>query len=163
PSAVVTMVVSRAIMKPARPVAARSQRCAAVVGAASVVVPAAVVEACGAAAGTADGTAAVPGTVDGEVVMEGDPSVSVSGSGSVHHAEDLVQATYRRAWRSRATYEGRASLRTWLYCIATNACLTALENRARRPLPTGLGGPSTSPEGPLPDVLPEIAWLQPFP
>jgi RNA polymerase sigma-70 factor (ECF subfamily) len=83
--------------------------------------------------------------------------------GSIHDAEDLVQETYLRAWRSRGTFEGRASLRTWLYRIATNACLTALHQRARRPMPSGLGGPSSSPEGPWPDVLPEVAWLQPFP
>ena len=62
--------------------------------------------------------------------------------GSVDDAEDLVQETYLRAWRSYGGFEGRASLRTWLYQIATNACLTALHNRARRPLPSGLGGPS---------------------
>ena len=83
--------------------------------------------------------------------------------GSVHDAEDLVQETYLRAWRSRGTFEGRASLRTWLYRIATNACLTALEQRARRPMPSGLGGPSSSADGPWPDVLPEFEWLQPFP
>lgn len=83
--------------------------------------------------------------------------------GSVHDAEDQVQETLVRAWRSYGEFEGRSSLRTWLYRIATNACLRAMENRERRPLPSGLGGP----EGSL-DVRPdversEIAWLQPIP
>lgn len=81
--------------------------------------------------------------------------------GSVHDAEDLVQETYLRAWRSYEAFEGRASLRTWLYRIATNVCLTALEHRKRRPLPSGLGGPG-DPEGPLAPP-PEVTWLQPFP
>src|SRR6266436_1397891 len=61
--------------------------------------------------------------------------------GSVDEAEDLVQETYLRAWRSYAGFEGRSSVRTWLYKIATNACTTALQHRPRRPLPSGLGGP----------------------
>ena len=83
--------------------------------------------------------------------------------GSVHEAEDLVQETMLRAWRARDSYdEGRASLRTWLYKIATNACLTALEGRARRPLPTGLVAPSDDPQAPLVPSF-DIPWLQPFP
>src|SRR5438270_6130695 len=62
--------------------------------------------------------------------------------GSAEEAEDLVQETYLRAWRSYAGFEGRASVRTWLYRIATNACLTAIERRGRRPLPSGIGAPS---------------------
>jgi RNA polymerase sigma-70 factor (ECF subfamily) len=81
--------------------------------------------------------------------------------GSAHDAEDLVQDTYLRAWRAREQYdESRSSLRTWLYRIATNACLTALEVRGRRPLPSGLVAAS-DPRGPL--VRGENAWLQPFP
>jgi RNA polymerase sigma-70 factor (ECF subfamily) len=68
--------------------------------------------------------------------------------GSVHDAEDQVQETMIRAWRSYGEFEGRASLRTWLYRIATNACLRALENSNRRPLPSGLGAPSEYPDSP---------------
>jgi RNA polymerase sigma-70 factor, ECF subfamily len=83
--------------------------------------------------------------------------------GSVHDAEDQVQETMIRAWRSYGEFEGRASLRTWLHRIATNACLRALENSGRRPLPSGLGDPSDYPEAPLVAVRPEIGWLQPIP
>jgi RNA polymerase sigma-70 factor, ECF subfamily len=82
--------------------------------------------------------------------------------GSIDEAEDLVQETYLRAWRSFGGFEGRASARTWLYRIATNACLTALERRARRPLPAGLGAPDEDPAAPL-VAGPEVPWLQPFP
>ena len=83
--------------------------------------------------------------------------------GSVHDAEDQVQETLVRAWRSYGEFEGRSSLRTWLYRIATNTCLRALENRRRRPLPAGLGSPSSDPEGPLDAARPEVPWLEPFP
>jgi RNA polymerase sigma-70 factor, ECF subfamily len=81
--------------------------------------------------------------------------------GSVHDAEDQVQETMIRAWRSYGDFEGRASLRTWLYKIATNTCLRALENRSRRPLPSGLGAPG-SPEEPL-AAGHEVPWLEPIP
>src|SRR3954451_25293590 len=68
--------------------------------------------------------------------------------GSYQDAEDLVQETFLRAWRRRDTYEGRASLRAWLYRIATNACLDALEKR-----------PRNAGEG---DGV-EVPWLQPIP
>src|SRR5689334_9241814 len=55
--------------------------------------------------------------------------------GSLHEAEDLVQETMLRAWQHRATFKGQASLRTWLYRIATNACLDALRKRQPRTLP----------------------------
>src|SRR5690606_18179265 len=82
--------------------------------------------------------------------------------GSVHDAEDLVQETFVRAWRAYDKFEGRSTLRTWLYRIATTTCLTALEQKARRPLPTGLGTPPDSPDGPL-RQLPEVPWLEPVP
>ncbi|OLT25961.1 RNA polymerase subunit sigma-70 [Actinomadura sp. CNU-125] len=83
--------------------------------------------------------------------------------GSVHEAEDLVQETLLRAWKARDRYDpARASVRTWLYRIATNACLTALEGRGRRPLPSGLGAPSDDPEAPLAPAL-DVPWLEPFP
>jgi RNA polymerase sigma-70 factor, ECF subfamily len=82
--------------------------------------------------------------------------------GSAEEAEDLVQETYLRAWRSYEGFEGRSSVRTWLYRIATNVCLTALERRARRPLPSGLGGPAEDPGIPL-TPAPEVPWLRPLP
>jgi RNA polymerase sigma-70 factor, ECF subfamily len=83
--------------------------------------------------------------------------------GSAHDAEDLVQETYLRAWRSYGEFENRSSVRTWLYRIATNACLTALQHRSRRVLPSGLGGPTDDPATqPLPGP-PEATWLQPIP
>jgi RNA polymerase sigma-70 factor, ECF subfamily len=83
--------------------------------------------------------------------------------GSVHDAEDQVQETMLRAWRSYDDFEGRASLRTWLYRIATNSCLRALETRSRRPLPSDLTAPARDPDGRLGTERPEFAWLQPFP
>jgi RNA polymerase sigma-70 factor (ECF subfamily) len=83
--------------------------------------------------------------------------------GSFHEAEDLVQETMLRAWKARERYDAsRASVRTWVYRIATNVCLTALEGRARRPLPSGLGAPSDDPGAPLTPAF-DIPWLQPFP
>jgi RNA polymerase sigma-70 factor, ECF subfamily len=82
--------------------------------------------------------------------------------GSVDEAEDLVQETYLRAWRSFEGFEGRSSVRTWLYRIATNACLTAIERRGRRPLPSGLGAPAEDPAAPL-VAGSDVPWLQPFP
>jgi len=81
--------------------------------------------------------------------------------GSVYDAEDLVQETYVRAWRSYDRFEGRSSMRTWLHKIATNACLNALEGRQRRPLPIGLGAPSSDPADDL--VQREVPWLEPIP
>ncbi|MFC6287125.1 sigma-70 family RNA polymerase sigma factor [Nocardioides sp. GCM10027113] len=83
-------------------------------------------------------------------------------SGSFHEAEDLVQETLLRAWKAAGDFQGRSSVRTWLYRIATNVCLTSLEGRPRRPLPTGLGAPGSTAGDPL-DEQPEIPWLQPVP
>lgn len=83
--------------------------------------------------------------------------------GSFDEAEDLVQETLLRAWRAADRYDPqRASLRTWLHRIATNVCLTALEGRARRPLPSGLGPAGDDPQAPLTPSA-DIPWLQPFP
>lgn len=82
--------------------------------------------------------------------------------GSVHDAEDLVQETFLRAWRARDRYDpARSSLRTWLYRIATNACLTAVETRSRRPLPSG----TVAERHPLDPLVHggEATWLQPVP
>lgn len=83
--------------------------------------------------------------------------------GSVHDAEDVVQETMLRAWRAFDRFDDRrASLRTWLHRIATNACLTALESRSRRPLPSGMVASGDDPTGPLVHGG-EATWLQPFP
>jgi RNA polymerase sigma-70 factor, ECF subfamily len=83
--------------------------------------------------------------------------------GSIHDAEDLVQETYLRAWRSYGRFEGRSSLRTWLYQIATNGCLTELAKRGRRVLPSGLGGPEPDPAAYPEEAGAEVSWLQPAP
>jgi RNA polymerase sigma-70 factor (ECF subfamily) len=83
--------------------------------------------------------------------------------GSIHDAEDAIQETYLQAWRGYGGFEGRSSLRTWLYRIATRVCLKALEGNDRRPLPSGLGGPSDDPEETLRPRLPEVPWLEPAP
>src|SRR6201986_2392416 len=82
--------------------------------------------------------------------------------GSADEAEDLVQETYLRAWKSYDRFEGRSSIRTWLYRIATNTCLTSLEGRQRRPLPTGLGAPSSDPTADIAEHY-EVTWLEPLP
>ncbi|OBB68572.1 RNA polymerase subunit sigma-70 [Mycobacterium sp. 852014-50255_SCH5639931] len=83
--------------------------------------------------------------------------------GSVHDAEDLVQETYLNGWRGYQAFEERAALRTWLYRIATTACLRALQNRARRVLPAGLGDGSTDPDASLDAVGGAHEWLEPIP
>src|SRR5688500_438128 len=76
-------------------------------------------------------------------------------AGSIHDAEDLVQETYLRAWRGFHSFENRSSVRTWMYRIATNVCLTAPDGRARRPMPTDVGQPSSDPCWSL-DSRPEV-------
>jgi RNA polymerase sigma-70 factor, ECF subfamily len=83
--------------------------------------------------------------------------------GSVHEAEDVLQETYLRAWRSYGRFEGRSSLRVWMYRIATNACLTALQQRDRRMLPSGLAAPSDDPDTETGSVRPDSRWLEPMP
>jgi RNA polymerase sigma-70 factor (ECF subfamily) len=83
-------------------------------------------------------------------------------TGSLHDAEDLVQETFLRAWKAYDRFEGKSSVRTWLHRIATNTCLTALEGRQRRPLPTGLGASSSDPADELVERS-EVPWLEPLP
>ena len=78
--------------------------------------------------------------------------------GSFDEAEDHVQEVLLRAWRSRDRFEGRSSPRTWLYRVATNACLDTLRRDARRTVPSRSGGPSAS----RPSVA-VLSWLQPYP
>jgi RNA polymerase sigma-70 factor (ECF subfamily) len=82
--------------------------------------------------------------------------------GSPFEAEDAVQDTLLRAWRALDRFEGRASLRSWLYRIATNVCLDMLGGRERRARPMDLG-PARSPDGPTGQILPEVTWIEPIP
>jgi RNA polymerase sigma-70 factor (ECF subfamily) len=83
--------------------------------------------------------------------------------GSIQDAEDLVQETYLRAWRSYGRFEGRSSVRTWLYQIATNRCLTELAKQGRRMLPSGLYDPEPDPGAYLEEAGTEVTWLEPAP
>src|SRR5258708_9544705 len=83
--------------------------------------------------------------------------------GSADEAEDAVQEPYLRAWRGYDAFEHRSSVRSWLYRIATNACLTALEQRGRRALPSGLGAPALDPDAPPGPAEPSVDWLDPMP
>ena len=82
--------------------------------------------------------------------------------GSVHDAEDAVQETLLRAWRSMSSFQGRSSLRSWLYTIATNVCLRTIERRPARVLPIGYGPPA-DPHRPLGEPLVESTWIEPYP
>ena len=82
--------------------------------------------------------------------------------GSPFEAEDAVQETLLRAWRSIDRFEGRAALRSWLYRIATNVCLDMLKGRERRATPMDLG-PAREPVGRTSTMLPEVTWIEPVP
>jgi RNA polymerase sigma-70 factor (ECF subfamily) len=83
--------------------------------------------------------------------------------GSFEDAEDLVQETLLRAWRGRAGFEGRSLFATWLYRIATNACLNALERAPRRVMPPDVAPSAAGEPQSSPSWAPEIPWLQPYP
>jgi RNA polymerase sigma-70 factor, ECF subfamily len=82
--------------------------------------------------------------------------------GSTYEAEDAVQETMVRAWRSLDRFEGRSALRSWLHRIATNVCLDMLKGSQRRARPMDLAEPKTA-DGPLGNALPEATWIQPMP
>jgi RNA polymerase sigma-70 factor (ECF subfamily) len=82
--------------------------------------------------------------------------------GSPFEAEDAVQDTFLRAWRALERFEERASLRSWLYRIATNVCLDMLAGSQRRARPMDLG-PARAPDGPIGEILPEVTWIEPVP
>lgn len=82
--------------------------------------------------------------------------------GTIEDAEDMVQETFFRAWRKRDTYAGRASLRAWLYKIATNACLDALKRASRRSVPQTYEDVSRAANPISPDINDPI-WLEPYP
>src|SRR3954468_5685126 len=82
---------------------------------------------------------------------------------SVHDAEDAVQETLVRAWRGLARFEGRSSLRSWVYTIATNVCLRVIERRPNRVLPIDYGPGSADPHPAPAEPLPEAVWIEPYP
>ncbi|MGK5532534.1 sigma-70 family RNA polymerase sigma factor [Streptomyces sp. URMC 129] len=83
--------------------------------------------------------------------------------GSAFEAEDAVQETMVRAWRGIDRFEGRSSLRSWLYRIATNVCLTMLSGSSRRARPMDLSSPTPTASAVLGPPLPETAWIEPMP
>src|SRR3954452_3536033 len=83
--------------------------------------------------------------------------------GSAQDAEDLVQETFLAAWRGLDSFEGRSSVRTWLYRIATNRCLNALRDASRRPGADGAGLDLLPPDRPEPTRVGDPLWLQPYP
>jgi RNA polymerase sigma-70 factor, ECF subfamily len=83
--------------------------------------------------------------------------------GSIHDAEDALQDALLRAWRALARFEGRSSLRSWLYTIATNACLRVIERRPKRVLPTDYGPAAADPHAAPAAPLTESVWVEPYP
>src|SRR6201993_3911049 len=83
--------------------------------------------------------------------------------GSLDDAEEIVQDVYLEAWRAYDRFEGRSSLRTWLYRIATRAFIKGVERRKRRPLPSDLSAPAVDPLAGVRPGAAELAWLQPAP
>lgn len=82
--------------------------------------------------------------------------------GSAHDAEDALQEAFLRAWRGLSRFEGRSSLRSWLYRIATNTCLDTIARRPKRVLPVDYGPSSDPHEGPGEPVV-ESVWMEPYP
>ena len=82
--------------------------------------------------------------------------------GSVHDAEDALQDASLRAWRGLAKFEGRSSLRSWLYTIATNTCLNQIARRPKRVLPVDYG-PAADPHGGPGEPVVESVWVEPYP
>ena len=82
--------------------------------------------------------------------------------GSAHDAEDAVQEALLRAWRGLPRFEGRSSVRSWLYTISTNVCLKAIERRPKLVLPIDYGPPADPHDGPAPPIV-ESVWVEPYP
>src|SRR3954470_15696704 len=82
--------------------------------------------------------------------------------GSVHDAEDALQETTLRAWKGLARFQGRSSLRSWLYTIAPNPCLTHISRRPKRVLPVDYG-PAADPHGGPGEPVVESVWVEPYP
>jgi RNA polymerase sigma-70 factor (ECF subfamily) len=83
--------------------------------------------------------------------------------GSLHDAEDALQETLLRAWQGLARFEGRSSLRSWLYTVATNVCLRAIERRPQRVLPIDYGPAGSDPHADVGEPLTESVWIEPYP
>src|SRR6185295_16489150 len=81
--------------------------------------------------------------------------------GSVHDAEDALQEALLRAWKGMERFEGRSSLRSWLYRIATNTCLDSIQRRPKRVLPVGYG-PAADPHGGPGEPVVESVWIEPL-
>ncbi len=82
--------------------------------------------------------------------------------GSMYDADDALQETLLRAWRGLSRFEGRSSLRSWLYTIATNTSLTQISRRPKRVLPIDYG-PAADPHDPPGQPIVETVWIEPYP